>query len=303
MADDVLWSDISTWQVGVDDSYPYQVLAIRSNDGTYRDPKFAANYRWALNALATGKLSILIVYFVWRPNWLETVNTHKAMLGTPHDGVVSMVDIESWGGQITGNHSSVIDSTVANLALWYGNNTKRVIGYGNVGDLNTIWPTKPPGMRLIVAAYGSNPSYPGEIAHQFTNGVYDKLLVAPFGYADVNSADHTTLAQLRDELGLTMTTNAEDIADAVLHRIIPDMYPGANAKSVQDLIGWIDARSSQGAESAARTEKVALAILDKLNSISVKLDASLGELSVAIQTGTLRIELVVPPASITTGGK
>lgn len=50
-------------------------------------------------------------------------------------------------------------------------------------------PTKPAGVRLVVAAYGSNPGYPGTLGHQFTNGVIDALEIPPFGFADVNSAD------------------------------------------------------------------------------------------------------------------
>ena len=34
---DTLYADVSEWQVGVNDTYPYPVLCIRSNDGTYRD--------------------------------------------------------------------------------------------------------------------------------------------------------------------------------------------------------------------------------------------------------------------------
>ena len=45
-----------------------------------------------------------------------------------------------------------------------------MIGYGNVGDLNNVWPNKPPGIRLVVATYGRNPPYPGEVAHQYTDG-------------------------------------------------------------------------------------------------------------------------------------
>ena len=33
---DTLYADVSEWQRPVDDSYPYRVIAIRSNDGTYR---------------------------------------------------------------------------------------------------------------------------------------------------------------------------------------------------------------------------------------------------------------------------
>jgi len=76
---------------------------------------------------------------------------------------------------------------------------KRVIAYGNVSDLNALWPQKPPGIRLIVASYGSNPSYPGKFAHQFS----DSQNVPPFGPSDINSADGMGQAQLQEMFGFT----------------------------------------------------------------------------------------------------
>jgi len=200
---DTLWSDVSSYQCVVDDSYPYQVLAIRSNDGTYEDPKFAENYAWACRALDSGKLSCLIVYFVWRQNWQTTIDTHKRMIGNPRAGVVSMLDVESWGGQITGDQSDGINRAFWGLANWWGNQL-RVIGYGNRSDLDTLWPTKPSGVRLVVAAYGSNPNYPGKLGHQFTDGVNGgPVNVAPFGLADVNSADGYSTDAFLAAVGLT----------------------------------------------------------------------------------------------------
>lgn len=181
---DTLWADVSEWQPAVNDSYPHQVLAIRSNDGTYRDKKFSANYAWAIRALDAGRLRALIVYCVFRVNWQDTLATMKSIVGAPHPKLVVMIDVESWGGQITGNQSDPINRLYWGLADWLGN-PARVIGYGNVGDLNALWPNKPPGIRLIVAAYGSNPDYPGKLGHQFS----DAYPTPPFGVCDINSAD------------------------------------------------------------------------------------------------------------------
>jgi hypothetical protein len=199
---DVLWSDVSKYQTWVDDTYPYDVLAIRSNDGTYRDEKFPANLAWSKRALAAGKLRALIDYLVYRPNWQQTLDTIKAMVGTPHPRMAVMVDVESWSGQIKGDQSLGINNLVNGLAAWLGDNRK-VIGYGNTGDLNSLWPHKPDGMRLIIAAYGSNPDYPGKLGHQFTDGATkDHLLVPPFGYADVNSADGYDIDSFCAALGI-----------------------------------------------------------------------------------------------------
>lgn len=209
---DTQWADVSYYQSVVTDAYPYRVLAIRSNDGTYKDPRFAANYAWALDAMNRGRLDILIVYTVYRTNWSQTASIHTSMLGTSHPGVVSMIDVESWSGAISGNQSAGINGMVAQIAAFHGGNRLRVIGYGNTGDLNSLWPQKPAGMRLVVAAYGSNPSYPGKVAHQYS----DSVVTAPFGACDINSADGMSVADLQAAFGLTAVP--APVADVSAHR-------------------------------------------------------------------------------------
>jgi hypothetical protein len=166
---DTLYADVSEWQVGVDDSYPYPVLCIRSNDGTHRDRRWVNNYGWCLRNTDSGRLTFFIVYFVWRVNWPAAVDTFKKQVGTPHPKMAVMLDVESWGGQIRGNRSAEINASYEAVGAFVGSNAK-VIGYGNVGDLNNLWPHKPPGIRLVIAAYGHNPPYPGKVAHQYTDG-------------------------------------------------------------------------------------------------------------------------------------
>jgi hypothetical protein len=194
----VLWADVSYYQPVVTDAYPHPVLAIRSNDGTYRDPKFAANYAWARRAMDSGKLAALIVYCVYRPNWEQTAATMMDMVGKPaHPQVVAMIDVESWGGQIHGDHSAAINQLHQRLADWLGD-PRRVIGYGNQGDLNSLWLSKPPGIQLVVASYGSVPTYADMIAHQYG----DNVACDPFGPCDANSSNAHTLETLLTTLGL-----------------------------------------------------------------------------------------------------
>lgn len=216
---DVLWSDVSEWQVPVDDSYPFDVLAVRSDDGTYRDRNFAWNYQWGCNAIDSGRLSVLIIYLVYRQNWRDELATIKAMVGPIHPRTAFMIDVESWSGQIKGDQSRDINGLFWELAAWAGE-PKRVIGYGNAGDLNTLWPVKPPGARIILANYSANPDYPGKLGHQFTNGkTLDHLLVPPFGYADVNSADGYDLAAFCAALGIK-----EDDMDANQARQLTEIH-------------------------------------------------------------------------------
>jgi hypothetical protein len=189
---DTIYADVSEWQRSVDNSYPDRVLCIRSNDGTHRDEKWSTNYEWCKRRCDEGALDFFIVYFVWRPNWQQAVATHKDLVGQPHPRMAVMIDVETWGGQIRGDQSAGINGAYAALADWLGN-PRRVIGYGNRGDLDELWPQKPDGLRLVMAAYGTNPAYPGKIAHQYTNGqgFGGGLLesASPFGVCDMNSAD------------------------------------------------------------------------------------------------------------------
>ena len=204
---DTIYADVSEWQRPVDNSYPYRVICIRSNDGTHCDEKWSTNYQWCKNRCDEGALDFFIVYFVWRQNWQETINTLRAQVGTPHPKMAIEIDIESWGGQITGNQSDGLNATYRQLGAWLGNQ-QRVGAYGNSGDLNGLWPTKPPGMWVRLAAYGSNPAYPGKISHQYTDGSgYAGGLpegAKPFGVCDMNSADGLSPTAVAARCGISI---------------------------------------------------------------------------------------------------
>jgi hypothetical protein len=206
---DTLFADVSEFQSPVDDSYPYRVLSIRSNDGTYQDHHFTQNYQWCVNAVESGKLEFFIVYYYWRPN--ETgVITHMNMVnaaGGPHPRMVSMIDLES-GGNPGGDQSGAVNDEYQQLAAWLGN-PLRVIGYANTGDFNNMWPNRPQGLRVIGAGYGQNPNLPGQIAHQYTDGTgYGGGLpegCSPFGDCDMNSADGLDPTAFATACGLNNT--------------------------------------------------------------------------------------------------
>jgi hypothetical protein len=150
----------------------------------------------------SGRLKGFIVYFVWEPNWQQTIQTFMKMVGKPHPKMAVMIDVESWGGRITGNQSAGINAAREALIKWLGGNRNRVIGYGNAGDLNNLWPQRG-DCNLILANYSSNPSFPNKIAHQFSSSYY----VQPFGKCDINSADGYSPDQFATKLGLNMEQN------------------------------------------------------------------------------------------------
>lgn len=212
---DTLFADISEWQPPIDDSYSYEWLSIRSNDGTYRDRNFRQNWDTARSWLDSGRLRGLIVYCVYRPNWRDVLDTHIAMQGENRPDVVSMVDVESWGGQITGDHSEAINRLVWAISDWRGphihGRPRRVIGYLNPHDA-PIWPQRPP-IGFVIPSYGSPPSFPPGtadlsaqmIAHQYTNGEgYGNGLPEGYGTVrcDMNAANGYDPHQLRTATGI-----------------------------------------------------------------------------------------------------
>lgn len=192
-----LFADVSEFQADVNNAYPYRFLSFRSNDGTYRDHHFAMNLAWAKHACDTGRMDGFLVYFVYETNWQDTLATWAAAVGTPHPKMAVMLDVESWGGKIRGNHSTTINACREGVIARVGHNRKRVVGYANAGDFANLWPSRGDA-KVVLANYSGNPSFPGKIAHQFS----DRYTVPPFGACDINSADGLTPAQFATALGL-----------------------------------------------------------------------------------------------------
>lgn len=191
-----LYADVSEFQNPVDDSYTaagYRVICIRADDGTYQDHHFVQNYQWCVNAANAGNLDFFIVYYYWRPQGTGpgTIMDMVDSQGGPHPKMCVMMDVES-GGNGSWDRSGELNAEFARLSQWIGS-PQRVIAYGNTYDLNSIWPNKPSGLKLVIAGYGCNPSYPGKIAHQYTDGVVWAgglpMGAPPFGNCDFNSAD------------------------------------------------------------------------------------------------------------------
>lgn len=100
-------------------------------------------------ALDDGRLTFGIVYtYVRTASWASNAETVKAMFaanGGLHSRVALMLDVES-GGDPGGDHSDPINRLYWDMAGGCGN-PARIIGYGDVGDLNRMWPTSTPTAR------------------------------------------------------------------------------------------------------------------------------------------------------------
>jgi hypothetical protein len=222
---DTYWADVSDHQGAVDDSYPHPVLAFRSNDGTYRDKVFAQNLAWAKAAADSGRISCFIVYFVYYPNWADGIAALEAQTGTPHPKMAVMIDVESWGGKVSGDQSDAITATRNGVGAWLGSNA-RVIAYGNQGDLNGLYPNRPADLKLVVAGYGQVVNgFPGEFAQQYT----DAEQTAPFGRVDMNVARGMTPADVAAALGVAaggdIMANSDEILATIqnVEKIVADM--------------------------------------------------------------------------------
>lgn len=212
---DTKFLDLSEFNAGLDDTYPYPFVIFRSGDGTYRDRKFSTNYGQALHALARGKLIGFGVYHVWRPDGDHGLSTLLDQIG--HGHVPRMMiewDIESWGNEIVGDHSAAITATMRvtvaqlnarrpdsqrrwwNRAYYRWQDRKRVRLYGNAGDLAAICPRRPRRM-VRLADYGGNPARPRHWAHQYTS----RGTVGKWHPVDVNSADGYDTRRLARRLG------------------------------------------------------------------------------------------------------
>lgn len=189
------WADVSQYQgIPFDASYPHDVLCYRTNSGSTTDTLAAENTRRVRTALAINQLQIVVAYYFFRPGQ-ENCDLHRKILQDNglwgHPRLVTMVDVESDAGKITGDHSWEINDEVTRLQGWYGD-PKHVVGYWNPNADPGLWLTRPYGLGLVIPQY-SNPRsarVPGDlstivnrsvyaeaIAHQFTDAATD---VAPW---------------------------------------------------------------------------------------------------------------------------
>jgi hypothetical protein len=219
-------TDVSYYQDAVNDDYPHHWFIFRGCDGTFVDPKFSVNHAWAKKATASGKLAGFTVYVVYRPG-VNVLDVLKGIVGLPHPKLTVMIDVESWSGQIRGDYSAGITALANGLAAWLGDK-RRVLAYGNQGDLANLYPDRPSWLRLVVASYGSvKPNVHNMIGWQYSDGEsrwpvptgYPRS-TPPFGRCDHNVFPGLSPSQLADALGVG--TPAPAPAPPIRKR--PDMF-------------------------------------------------------------------------------
>jgi hypothetical protein len=241
VTDQIIWTDVSEWQAAAyDDSYPWPVAAYRMSSGAnYVDAKGATNAAWCHRAFLAGKLIGHIGYHVWAPgNEQAQADRFFALLGANADaGFVAMIDVESWSGQITGDHSAQVQALADAMAARL-NSVSRVKIYGNSGDLAAIAPRVSGQYGRIKAGYSSvAPAEPWD-GWQYSDGQSVWPIPAgavrsspPFGGCDHNIF-YGTAADWQSTYGIGDSMSAQEVADL---KAYIDQKIAALAKSVGDL--------------------------------------------------------------------
>jgi hypothetical protein len=189
--------DVSTYQVPVDGSYPHRFLMFRiCNEYGRIDSTASVNLARALQLRADPNHSIQNFGGYIIPGFISTDDVLAAIdsISWPRDALL-MIDAESWGGQVTGDHSDAWNDMATQMRTRQNGRSDLVWGYGNQNDLDTLWSRRASWLRFTVAGYTdqSNMDFDkyNAIAWQYTNGSENRTNLPssspPFGACDHNT--------------------------------------------------------------------------------------------------------------------
>jgi hypothetical protein len=202
------WPDVSEWQTPVTDAFTGPLICTRSSLSNFKvDNNIGKNSQWQQRKHKSGQLAFEFYYHVWYPgNEAQQHDLALRSIGGARAGVAMMLDLETWGGAIGGNHTASIDNLRLRLARTLGGEAKVPV-YGNGGDLRELYPGRPPNVPTILASYGSSwwRISGNQAAQQYTNGIYQgpkglPTATAPFGRCDFNGA-LLDIAQISSHFG------------------------------------------------------------------------------------------------------
>lgn len=157
------------------------------------DAKAAANLAWCLKARGAGRLVNFGVYVIPGNVPNDAVMGRLDALKVPADCVI-MLDAESWGGLITGDHSAQFNTLADTIRARQGGRADLVWGYLNPNVDAGLWPHRPAWLGFIQPAFGpATPPDPrglNRIGWQYCNAVQNGTAYpsssAPFGRCDHN---------------------------------------------------------------------------------------------------------------------
>lgn len=192
---DAIHVDVSEHQAAVfTDAYPHRFGMFRAASEYDRpDAKAPANLAWCVHARATGRLVNFGVYVIPGVVPNDAITGRLDALGVPRDCVI-MIDAESWGSLVTGNHSTQFNTLAETLKTRQGGRADLVWGYLNPNVDAGLWPSRPGWLGFIQPAYGPHvapdPRGLQRIGWQYCNAVQNgspyPSASAPFGRCDHN---------------------------------------------------------------------------------------------------------------------
>lgn len=213
----VEWDDLSEFNDGLWSTYPWPVVAIRSNDGTYRDKHFHQNLAVAKHLADTNHVAFFTVYFVYETNWKASADTFLSQIGVPHVKMTVEIDLEHWAPPhpvISGDQSKNINAcrtyivkrlrrqlrtrVSTRLRRVFTPIRRRVTGYANQPDFTTLWVHRPRKMWTHLANYNGPATFPMMYAQQVTSSFPEP----GHGTVDHNIARNITPQQLARKLGV-----------------------------------------------------------------------------------------------------
>lgn len=190
--DVTLWADVSKYQLPVNNSYAHPFLSYKASQSTTEiDQNCHPNTVWGDHNSGPGLRMVGHQgYLVWYPG-NEAAQARlfsTAVLAGPY--FAWMLDVESWSGSITGDHSVQLVQLAEAMADLFGAQRGEV--YGNQGDLDTIFPTRPHWLKVHKARYSATPPSQPFDSWQYSDGGPDPVPAgyprssAPFGPCDHN---------------------------------------------------------------------------------------------------------------------
>ena len=171
--------DVSVFQRSLDSTFTRDFVIFRVTFGAHRlDSHFLANASAVKRLHNEGRVAGALLYTVYTSDPVRSQfdAVWKAIGPTIPPWLTGiMIDVESWRGQsyeLSGDHSKAINQLYGLHAHSMGS-WNSVIAYGNISDLNSLYPHRDRRCRVIVAAYSSTLSYKkvqGAIGQKYSDG-------------------------------------------------------------------------------------------------------------------------------------
>jgi len=265
----------------IDDTYgrPFAMFRVASEHGRV-DAAISGQIHRALDMRMRGKLTNFGGYII--PCVITNALNLQRLDETrfPRDAVV-MIDLESWPqpdgtALVSGDHSGQLNDLADAVRARQGGRSDLVWGYGNRGDLDALWPTRPGWLGFIVASYGSvKPSWlPAMVGWQYTNGQIASAArptsTPPYGRCDHNEL-YVPVPTAGDDMPLDAADKSWLLAQLATHQDVLTILDGTPSRnnSLKDIRSAQDAyyndpahQFSQAAIVARQAQQMAAQVTD-----------------------------------------